>query len=108
MAINYKNYLKNNIGISANNTVYNPTSAIQSTLVGLNLTNTSLYPVTASVTLTSGSTTAYYIKNVVLPVGNALNVIDAGKLIITQNDVLAVTSSANNSVDAILSVIEVS
>jgi len=107
MAINYKNYLTANVGNTAV-TVFNPTTAgIQTTLIGFNISNTNSVPVTANVTLTSGATTVYLIKNVVLPVGNALNTIDAGKMILEQNDILRVSCSLANSVDVVVSTVEV-
>jgi phage gp45-like len=108
MAINYKNYITQNVGTTPT-TVYNPTTVgVQSTLIGFNITNTNSIPVTANVTLTSGATTVYMIKNVMLPVGNALNLIDSGKMVMEQNDVIQVSCSSASSVDVIVSTVEVS
>jgi hypothetical protein len=107
MATSLKNYLTANIGVTAT-TVYNPTAAgIQSTVIGLTLANTVTSPITASVTVTSGATTVYIIKNTSIPSGNSLSILGDGKFIVEQNDVVQVISSAATSVDVLLSVVEV-
>lgn len=107
MATTLKNYITANVGTTPS-TVYNPTTAgIQSTLIGLVLANTTTSAVTASVTLTSGAATVYIIKNVTLPSGNALDIVGGGKIIIEQNDLIQVTSSAASSVDVTVSTVEV-
>lgn len=107
MAINYKNYPTANVGVTAT-TVYAPTTTgIQSTVIGLTLANSQTSPVSASVTLTSGGVTVYIIKNVVIPVGNALNIVDAGRFVVEQNDYIQVQSSIANSVDVLVSTIEI-
>ena len=105
MAINYVNNLKSNVTTST--TLYNPTTAsVQCTVIGLLIANTSSSTVTATVTLTSGATTANIVKNITIPVGNSLDVVQAAKIVIEQNDVVSI--SASGTVDAILSAIEVS
>jgi hypothetical protein len=107
MTTTLKNYLTANVGTSATS-VYNPTTAgIQATAVGMTLANTTTSSVTASVTLTSGATTVYIIKNTTIPAGNSLSILGDGKFIVEQNDVVQVISSASSSVDVLLSVVEV-
>ena len=107
MAINYKNYAVSNIGTVAT-TVYNPTtSGIQSTIIGLNMANTSAFSITASVTLTSGATTVYLVKDAEIPKSNSLNIVSEGKIVVEANDVIQVVSSTASSVDVLVSVVEV-
>jgi hypothetical protein len=107
MTTTLKSYLTANVGLTAT-TVYNPTSAgIQSTVIGMTLANTTTSSVTANVTLTSGATTVYLIKNVVLPSGNTLSVLGDGKFIVNEDDLVRVQSSAASSVDVIVSTVEV-
>jgi hypothetical protein len=107
MATNLKNYLTPNVGISAT-PVYNPTATgIQSTVIGLTLANTTTAPISVSVTVTSGVTTVYIIKNTVIPSGNSLSALGDGKFIVEQNDIVQVVSSTASSVDVMLSVVEV-
>jgi hypothetical protein len=105
MAINYKSVLTT--GITSSTTVYNPTAAgIQATVISMIVANNgSANAVTANVTMTSGATTANVVRNVTIPVGTSLNVISADRLIVEQNEILAV--SASGSVDVVLSTIEV-
>ena len=107
MTTTLKNYLTSNVGTSST-TIYNPTTAgIQATVIGLTLANTTTSPVNASVTITSGATTVFIVKNTAVPAGNSLSVLGDGKFIVEQNDVVQVISSAANSIDVVLSTVEV-
>jgi hypothetical protein len=104
MAINYQNQLTANV--TSNTTVYSPTATgVQATLIGLLIANTTTSLVTATVLLTSGATTVNIVKNVQIPSGTCLDVVQAAKIIIERNDVLAV--SATGAVDITVSAIEV-
>jgi hypothetical protein len=105
MAINYQNQLTPNV--TASTTVYNPTAVgLQCTLIGCLIANTTTSSVTAIVTLTSGATTVNIVKNVVIPVGTSLDIMNSAKIVVEQNDVLAV--SATGTVDVTVSAIEIS
>jgi hypothetical protein len=105
MAINYQNQLT--ASITSNTTVYNPTTVgVQCTLIGCLIANTTSTAVTATVTLTSGATTVNIVKNVLIPFGTSLDIMNAAKIIVERNDVLAV--SATGAVDVTVSAIEVS
>jgi hypothetical protein len=105
MAINYQNQLT--ASVTASTTVYNPTTVgVQCTLIGLLIANTTTSTITAIVTLNSGATTVNIVKNVVIPPGTSLDVVQAAKIIVERNDVLAV--SATGAVDVLVSAIEVS
>ena len=106
MTIAYKNYLTSNV--TANTSVYNPTAAnIQATLIGLTICNNSNSAAAfANVVMWSGAgSSANLVMNVVIPVGTSLNVIDSNRMIVQQNNAVAVT--ATSSVDIIVSTIEV-
>jgi len=107
MATTLKNYPTANVG-TVSTTVYNPTTAgIQATVIGMTVSNTATSNITASVTITSGATTVYVIKDTTIPVGNSLNVLGDSKLVIEQGDVISVKSSLANSADVFISVVEV-
>lgn len=107
MATTLKNYLTANVGVTST-TVYNPTTAgIQSTVIGFLLTNTTAANVTTSITLISGATTVYLVKNLNLVTSNTFDLLGGSKLILEQNDELKVISSAASSIDVTLSVVEV-
>ena len=67
--------------------------------------NNTANSITANVTLNSGATTANIVRGVTIPVGTSLNVITSDRLIVAQNNILAV--SASGSVDVVVSAIEV-
>ena len=107
MATSFKNYPVANIGVTAT-TIYNPTATgIQSTVIGLTLANTTTVSVNTSVTLTSGGTTVYLIKNTTIPPKNSLSVLRDSKFIVEQNDIIQVQSSVASSIDALLSAVEI-
>ena len=104
MAITYQNTLT--ASVTASTTVYSPTATgVQVTLIGLLIANTTTSTVTATILLTSGATTVNIVKNVVIPSGTSLDVVQSAKIVIERNDVLAV--SATGAVDITVSSIEV-
>lgn len=104
MAITYQNTLT--ASVTASTTVYSPTATgVQATLIGLLIANTTTSTVTATVTLNSSATTVNIVKNVVIPSGTSLDVVQSAKIVIERNDVLAV--SATGAVDITVSSIEV-
>jgi hypothetical protein len=104
MAITYQNTLT--ASVTASTTVYSPTATgVQATLIGLLIANTTTSLVTATVTLNSGATTVNIVKNVQIPSGTSLDVVQSAKIVIERNDVLAV--SATGAVDVTVSSIEV-
>jgi len=105
MPINYQNQLTPTI--TSSTTVYSPTTVgVQCTLIGCLIANTTSATVNATVLLTSGATTVNIVKNVQIPSGTSLDIMNAAKIVIERNDVLAV--SATGAVDVTVSVIEVS
>ena len=104
MAINYNNYLASNV--TANTTVYNPTATgIQATVIGLTLANNGANSAIANVKMYSGVTSANIVTNVTIPSGTSLSVVDSNKIIVAANNLITVSST--QSVDVIVSVIEV-
>ena len=105
MAINYNNYLTTAITTTPT-VVYNPTAVgIQATIIGLLVSNTTGTVAKATVTMTSGATTASIVTNVSIPAGTSLNVVDANRLIVAKDNSISV--STTGTVDVIVSVIEV-
>jgi hypothetical protein len=105
MPINYTNYLANNVTTST--VVYNPTtSGIQATMIGLILCNNTANTAVANVTIANTSNySANIARNILIPSGSSLNVIDSNKIIVGQGNFINVASSF--SVDVIVSAIEV-
>lgn len=110
MASTFKNFVKKNVG-TANTTVYQPTAAgIQSTIIGLTLCNTTNAPIEASVMMYHHSTTntVFVVKEAIVPVGSTIVPVGGEqKLVITANDAVLIYSNTASSVDAVLSVLEI-
>lgn len=108
MAANFKNFTANSVGTS-NTTLYNPTTAgIQSIVIGLTLSNKVGTAVTASVILDTGTDVTYIIKDGLITVGTTLVPVGGGtKLVVAENHSLKIISNTASSVDATLSVLEI-
>lgn len=107
MAINYTS--TQTASVTTLTTVYNPTtSGVQATLLGCLLANTTTSAVTASVTLVnSGATvTTNIVKNVTIPTGTSLDIMNAAKIVVPANYSVKVISSG--ATDVTVSAVEVS
>jgi hypothetical protein len=107
MAINYVS--TQTASVTTLITVYNPTtSGVQATLLGCLLANTTTSTVTASVTLVnSGATvTTNIVKNVIIPTGTSLDIMNAAKIVVPQNYTVQVVASG--ATDVTVSSVEVS
>lgn len=114
MANIFNNKLTADVGITST-IVYSTNSTTKATVIGINLANKLASNITVDIILeviTGGTIpiteTCYVVKNVVIPAGNSLAAIGGDqKLVLTTNNNLKVQSSANNSVDVIVSVLEI-
>lgn len=110
MASTFKNFVKKDVGTS-NTTIYQPTTGgIQSTIIGLTLCNTTNTAVEASVLLYQHATTntVFVLKEAIVPVGSSIVPVGGDqKLVITANDAVILYSNTASSVDAVLSVLEI-
>ena len=107
MANTFTRYTATGIGTSATALV-TASAATQTTAIGLTLSNTTISPITVSVYLTASATNYYIVKNATVPAGGSLALFGAdGKLVLNTGDVLNVVSSAASSVDAIISVLQI-
>ena len=89
-------------------TVYSPTTAgVQATLSGCLIANTTLATVIASVTLTNASSTSTtnIVKDVVIPTGTALDIMNSAKINVPEDYTLKVVASG--AVDVTVSATEV-
>jgi hypothetical protein len=107
MANNFKNYFLKNATTTAAN-VYAPGAATQSTVIGMTIGNTTASPISANVTVISGGTTHFMVQNATISNGGALVPIGGDqKLVLEFGDYIQVQTSAVNSADVILSVLEI-
>ena len=100
MANTFKNYTSSSIGTTGVE-VYRVPLNTTSIIIGCNLANTSSSQITASLEVAG----VYLVKDAPIPAGSSLSVLD-GKVILEEDNVVKVTSSAGLSVDALLSVLE--
>ena len=100
MANIFKNYTSASVGTSPV-TTYTVPSATTSVMIGCNLANTTASQIKVDVQVAG----VYLAKDVPLPAGAALSVLD-GKVILETTDTVVVTSDTATSVDVIVSVLE--
>lgn len=100
MANVFKNYVSESIG-TVDTTVYTVPANTTAVIIGLNIANLIGSQVTADVKLG----TTHIVKAAPIPSGSALSVLD-GKIVLEAADTIKVTSSANTSLDVILSAME--
>ena len=108
MATTFKNRIINAIGtdeVSAITTT--PSSRV--TVIGLSLANLTPNAVSVSVTITDDtSTTGYFVKDVLLPPTSSLRLVNGGeKLILAPDNEMRIVSSQANSIDAVISYVEI-
>jgi hypothetical protein len=108
MATTFKNKVVTEIGTSTTE-VLSTSDNNRITVVGFSLANLTDGVVLIDVTLRdSDSTTGYYAKELLLPPNTSLRVLNGGeKLILTPNNNLYVRSNVDNSVDCVLSTVEI-
>ena len=87
---------------------YTVGASTQTTVIGLTVANTSASSVNIDVTLNDGANDTYIVKGAPVPVGGALVPIGGNqKIVMVTGDSIKVNSSAASSVDAVLSVLEI-
>jgi hypothetical protein len=107
MATTFKNYLTSNIGTTATTVVTGGSN--QTSVYSLTVANTALAAITVSVTMTSGATTAFIVKNAPVPVGSSIIIIGAPQKVALENtDIIQVVSNTVTSADVIVSTVELS
>ena len=120
MANDFKRFTVNNVNTSAvasASAVYTVpagagSSALESIVIGITVSNTSSSGITASVFLdnNAGSNDVHIVKNATIPAGSSLEVMSGNKLVLQNTgsaaDVLRISASASSSCDAVVSVLE--
>jgi len=109
MATLFKNKLKSEIGITEQ-TVLTTEANAKTTVVGLSLTNLGSSIVLASVKIVDSVTseTAFFLKETVVPPNQSLRVINGGeRLVLGPSTSVKIMSSAEESLDCVLSYVEI-
>ena len=80
----------------------------QTTVIGLSLCNTTASPILVDATVNDAVNDYYLLKGAPIPVGGSIAVIGGDeKVVITTNDSIKVKSSAVSSLDAVMSILEI-
>ena len=108
MASFFRNSIVKEIGVVPVR-VLQTTNASRITVIGLSLANLTESVITASVTVQDDtSVTGYFIKDVLIAPQSSLRVVNGGeKLILAPSNEMFVTSNTGDSIDAIISYVEI-
>lgn len=85
--------------------IYTVDSGKTAIVVGINLANVVDSQIKVTVILTTGSSNVHLVKNVPVPAGSTLAVLD-GKLVAEAGDIIKVESDTAASTDVIISILE--
>lgn len=108
MATLFKNQVIKNVGTNPVK-ILETDASTRTTVIGLSLTNLTSEFLYCSVLLQDDtSVTGYYLKDTVVPANTSLRTVSTGeKLIVAPENILYVQSSVDDSIDVILSYVEV-
>ena len=107
MANTFKLKTKANVGITTQN-VYVVPSATTTVVIGITLANTSGSGCLVGVGITRSSTDdVKLLKNAPIPQGSSLEFVAGNKVVLETTDTITVNSDTNNSIDASLTIMEI-
>jgi hypothetical protein len=107
MANTFKLKTKANVGISTEN-IYVVPSATTTVVIGITLANISGSGAIVGVGITRPSADdVKVLKNVAIPQGSTLEFMQGNKVVLETADTLTLNSSTNNSIDAALTIMEI-
>ena len=107
MANTFKLKTKANVGITTQN-VYVVPSATTTVVIGITLANTSGSGCLVGVGITRSSTDdVKLLKNAPIPQGSSLEFMSGNKVVLETADTITVDSDSNNSIDASLTIMEI-
>jgi hypothetical protein len=109
MANFFRNKVVNEIGTTPIQ-VLEMSPATRATVIGLSLTNLTGSNILADITITDDtSTVGYYIKDLLIAPGSSARVVNGGeKLILAPNNSMHVSASQEDSLDLVMSYVEIS
>jgi len=107
MANTFKLKTKANVGIATQN-IYVVPSATTTVVIGITLANTSGTGCLVGVGITRPSTDdVKLLKNAPIPQGSSLEFMAGNKVVLETADTITVDSDSNNSIDASLTIMEI-
>lgn len=87
---------------------YTVGASTEVTVIGLDLSNTTASQILVDVTLNDGTNDTYLIKQAPIPSGGSLVVVGGDqKVVLETNDSIKVKSDTATSVDAVMSILEI-
>lgn len=110
MASTFRNLLASGIGTVHSSPILTTGNAVKTTVIGMSLTNMTTDIVLASVQImdTGANTSAYYLKDILIPPNQSLRVINGGeKLILGSNVDVYIFSNTENALDLVMSFVEI-
>jgi hypothetical protein len=107
MANSFKNYFLKNANTTSQN-VYVAGAGVSATVIGMTIGNTTAAPITANISVTSATVAYTMLLNATIATGGALVPVGGDqKLVLEAGDYVQVQTSAANSADVIVSVLEI-
>ena len=109
MANTFKLKTKANVGVTTVG-IYTAPAATTTVVIGITLSNTSGSGVNVGVAVSRTSDTkedVHLLKNAPIPQGSSLEFMGGNKVVLETTDTLTVDSDTNNSVDAALTIMEI-
>ena len=104
MAQSFRRFTSNNVGTGATTVL---TANSFDTIVGISLANVTTSAITVSCYINDGSNDIHLVKDVSIPSGSALQVLDGGaKFVVQSGDALKVISDTASSLDVWVSVVD--
>jgi len=109
MANDFENRISSNVG-TARTDLYATPGAVgkRSMIIGLELANITVSAITVTVEIWDDSQSAYVILGnaISIPANSTLSFISGQKIVLSESDKLAVTSSSSASLNAVASILE--
>ena len=108
MATLFKNKVIKNVGVLPVD-IYETDASTRATVIGMSLTNlTSSFVYVDVLIKDDTSVTGYYLKDTLLPANTSIRVVNQGeKLIVAPSNLIQVRSNVDDSVDVVLSFVEI-
>lgn len=107
MPNSFKNFFLKNANTTTQN-VYAAGAGVQATVIGMTIANVTDAPISANVQIVSGGTEYFMVKNAIVATGGSLVPVGGDqKVVLEATDYMTVQTSANNSADVIVSVLEI-
>ena len=105
----FKNKMATGTGTAASTDmlVYSVPASTTIVIVGLTFANISTSQITVSAKLGTSQGTGHLIKNIPIPVGSSFEYMGGNKVVMETGNTLVVQSDTANSLDAVLSIMEI-